>query len=288
MQGEYLLDSAAAQTGQRFSGLEATFDDATCRYLAGTGVAAGWSCWEIGAGGGSIAGWLAEQVAPGGAVLATDLEIKWMPAVPAAVRVECHDVTADPIPENVYDLIHARLVLVHLPERDRVLAKLAAALRPGGWLVVEDFDTAFDDGTKPATADEAFLRYVNHAFHQMLALRGGDSSYPRTLPHRLEAAGLHQAGGEGSLVFARGGSAGASVHVANLRQVGDHMTAAGLVTGEEITRAISLLEDPALIWAMPIMITAWGRKDQQAEPGDHRGAANSDAPLGYDHVGNRR
>jgi hypothetical protein len=41
---------------------------------------------------------------------------------------------------------------------------------------------------------------------------------------------------------------------------GDHMVAAGLVRGEEISRAVSLLEDPALIWAMPIMISAWGRK----------------------------
>jgi len=262
MHGEYLLDSAAAQTGQRFSGLEATFDGATFGYLAATGVGAGWSCWEIGAGGGSIARWLAEQAAPGGSVLATDLEIKWMPAESAAVRVARHDVTSDPIPENAYDLIHARLVLVHLPERDRILAALAAALRPGGWLVIEDFDSAFDDGTRPETADEAFLRYVNHAFTQMLTLRGGDISYPRTLPHRLERAGLHQVGGEGRLVFARGGSAGASVHVANLRQVGDHMVAAGLVTAEEISRAVSLLEDPALIWAMPIMISAWGRKAQ--------------------------
>ena len=262
MHGEYLLDSAAAQTGQRFSGLEATFDSATCRHLAATGVAAGWSCWEIGAGGGSIARWLAGQVAPGGSVLATDLEIKWMPAVPAAVRVERHDVASDPIRQNAYDLIHARLVLGHLPERDRVLAALAAALRPGGWLVVEDFDTAFDDGTRPATADEAFLRFVNHAFAQMLTLRGGEPRYPRTLPHRLERAGLCQVGGEGRLVFARGGSAGASIHVANLRQVGDHMVAAGLVTGEQVSRAISLLEDPALIWAMPIMISAWGRRSQ--------------------------
>ena len=149
MQGEYLLDSAATQTGQRFSGLEATFDGATFRYLAATGVGAGWSCWEIAAGGGSIARWLAEQVVPGGCVLATDLEIKWMPAEPAAVRVARHDVASDPVPENAHDLIHARLVLVHLPERDRVLTALAAALRPGGWLVVEDFDSAFDDGTRP-------------------------------------------------------------------------------------------------------------------------------------------
>src|SRR5215471_10043132 len=128
MHGEYLLDSAAPPAGQRFYGLEATFDGATCRYLTATGVTAGWSCWEIGAGGGSIARWLAGQVAPGGSVLATDLEIKWMPAGPAAVRVERHDVTSDPIPQNAYDLIHARLVLVHLPARDRIVAALAAAL----------------------------------------------------------------------------------------------------------------------------------------------------------------
>ena len=272
MQTDYLLDSAAAQTGQRFCGLEATFDSATCRYLAASGVGPGWSCWEIGAGGGSIARWLAERVAPGGSVLATDLELRWMPAEPAAVRVERHDVTSDPIPKNAYDLIHARLVLIHLPERERVLAAVTAALRPGGWLVVEDFDTAFNDSVKSATADEAFLRYVDHAFYQMLALRGGDGSYARTLLHRLERAGLDQVGGEGRLVLARGGSAAAGVHVANLRQVGDHMVAAGLVTADEISRAVSVLEDPATIWAMPVMISAWGRKGQQAEPSHHKDA----------------
>ncbi len=44
MEGKYLLDSAAAQTDQRFFGLEAAFDGATFRYLAATGVGGGWSC----------------------------------------------------------------------------------------------------------------------------------------------------------------------------------------------------------------------------------------------------
>ena len=51
MEGEYLLHSAAAPTGQRFSGLEVNFDGAALRYLAATGIGAGWSCWEIGTGG---------------------------------------------------------------------------------------------------------------------------------------------------------------------------------------------------------------------------------------------
>src|SRR3546814_16949731 len=51
-----------------------------------------------------------------------------------------HNVDADPFDDNGYDLIHARLVLEHLPQREAVVAKLAAALRPGGWLVVQDYD----------------------------------------------------------------------------------------------------------------------------------------------------
>ena len=139
-------------------------------------------------GNSSVARWLSEQVTASGSVLATDLEIKWMPTDSTEVRIERHNLVSDPIPENTYDLIHARLILIHLAERDRILAKLATALRPGGWLLVEDFDHGFDDGTHPATVDEAFLRYVNNAFRRMLALRGGDSGYPRTLLHRLDGS----------------------------------------------------------------------------------------------------
>ncbi len=258
----YLFDSAAAPAGQRFHGLETTFDGASFRHLAATGVGPGWSCWEVGAGGGSVALWLAEQVTPGGSVLATDIEPGRMPAGVPNLRVDKHDVSADPVPQNTYDLIHARLVLVHLPERDRVLAALAAALRPGGWLVVEDFDSAFFDTTYPVSADEAVVRYAEHALRQMLALRGADMQYARTLPHRLERAGLGEVGGEGRVVFARGGSAAAGVVIANLRQAGDPMQEAGLVTADEIRAAIGMLEDPALILVMPMMISAWGRKGQ--------------------------
>lgn len=55
-ENRYVFDNAVtAETGMRFSGLEAIFDPATIGYLTGVGVTAGWACWEIGAGGGSIA-----------------------------------------------------------------------------------------------------------------------------------------------------------------------------------------------------------------------------------------
>ena len=62
-----------------------------------------------------------------------------------------HDITADAIPLARYDLIHARLVLSHLPQRREVLVRLTQALRPGGWLVIEDFCHAFERAASPPT-----------------------------------------------------------------------------------------------------------------------------------------
>jgi uncharacterized protein YbjT (DUF2867 family) len=39
-----------------------------------------------------------------------------------------------------FDFVHTRLVLIHVPERDAVLRRLADALRPGGVLLVEEDD----------------------------------------------------------------------------------------------------------------------------------------------------
>ena len=35
----------------------------------------------------------------------------------------------------------ARLVLVHLSDRERVLDRMIAALKPSGWLLTEEFDS---------------------------------------------------------------------------------------------------------------------------------------------------
>src|SRR5580704_5981809 len=145
-ESRYVFDNAVTpETGLRFAGLESTFDPSTIRYLSGVGVTDGWVCWEIGAGAGSIARWLAERVGPTGSVLATDIDPRFIPASQMGqLEVVRHDVTTDAIPAARYDLIHARLVLSHLPQRLDALVRLSQALRPGGWLVIEDFSGAFE------------------------------------------------------------------------------------------------------------------------------------------------
>ena len=60
-----------------------------------------------------------------------------------------HNLTDDtPVPGGPYDIVYARLLLFHLPQRRAVLAKLWDAVAPGGHLAVQDYDLA-SAGTEP-------------------------------------------------------------------------------------------------------------------------------------------
>ncbi len=133
----YALENAWRRARERLALLEQGYDPTTTRLLGALGVGEGWRCWEVGAGGGSIARWLCEQVGEQvgerGHVLATDLDPRFLDTSDQPnLAVQRHDVVADPLPAEPFDLVHARLVLMHLPARERVLERLVATLKPGG------------------------------------------------------------------------------------------------------------------------------------------------------------
>src|SRR4029079_2649778 len=138
----YLLDNARAEAGERFVWLAELFEGVTRGHFDRLGVGAASRCWEVGAGGPGIPEALAAAVGPTGHVLATDIDPSWLKAGDG-YEVRRHDVAPDAPPEpGTFDLVHARLVLVHVPDRARALATMAAALRPGGWLLGEGAHTA--------------------------------------------------------------------------------------------------------------------------------------------------
>lgn len=264
---DYIFDNASERpTAQRFASLEDLYDPRTARILGTTGVDAGWCCLEVGGGGGSIAGWLADRVGSTGRVLVTDVDPRFMGALADGTRpnveVRRHDIEVDPLPEQAFDLIHARLVLLHLPTAPAVLARLVTALRPGGWLVVEDFDPTFVDRAFPLTApaDAAVAHAALGAISKLVEARGAGAGWARELYGRFVAAGLTDVGTEGHLTIRSGGSAGALLDATNLTQVREAAIDGGLVEPETIDRMLALLADANCALSSPMMFSAWGRR----------------------------
>lgn len=135
------------------------------------------------------------------------------------------------------------------------------ALRPGGWLVIEDFCHAFERGTEPPNPADAELRTVVLALARFMErVTGNEWDFATSLPQSLAGLGLADVGGEGRLVFGRGGSPVAGVIEAALRQVGDQMIATGLVDRPALDEAIVFLTAPTSMVSLPLMVSAWGRQ----------------------------
>lgn len=137
--GEGVLGGVSDTERQRLAAMGDVNDPATQALLRQLGLRPGWRCREVGAGGGTVSSWIAGEVGRvAGLTLATDIDTAALERLAAqGVRVLRHDVVRDPLPEEKFDLIHARFVLEHLPEREDVLDQLVTALAPGGVIAVE-------------------------------------------------------------------------------------------------------------------------------------------------------
>lgn len=256
----YLLDNQQAEAGRRFDALAQLLDPVTFRHLAAVGVSAGWACWEVGAGGVSVPAWLAEQVGPSGRVLASDLDTSWMPAADVAFEVLRHDVGVDGPPANDFDLVHARLLLTHVPQRMAALATMVRALRPGGWLLLEDADPALQpliclDEYGPA---QQLANRLRRGFRTLMADRGAELAFGRTLPRLLREVGLVEV--QADAFFPITSPACTSLEIATVQQIRERLLAAGLATEAEIEQHLTNVASGQLDLATAPLISAWGRK----------------------------
>jgi hypothetical protein len=130
--------------------------------------------------------------------------------------------------------------------------------------LLEDFDRIFPPCPDPETDDEQTYTRVMDALLELLRRRGADITYPRTLPRRLQRAGLTEVAAEGRLVFVPGATPGSDIQRANLLQTGGLAVDERLVTAEDVSSFLRLLDDPEFIPATPLLVSAWGRRPPAA------------------------
>lgn len=253
----YAFGNADAEAAHRHRHLAGMFDAFTTARMVSLGLTAGWRCLELGAGGGSMAARLASL---GADVLATDLDVRYLPPGSGFAILQ-HDLQREPVPPGPWDLIHARLVLLHLPEREAVLKRLAAALAPGGVLLVEDFESTIRKGVlrAPAPADATLYNAYHDALvERVLPARGNDGTWAGRALAAMIDAGLTDVTTE---VHARswpGGSPGALLQASNIVQQRPAFRDAGM-SDTDIDRLLELMNDPGMVIRGHLLYSTAGR-----------------------------
>lgn len=239
----YLFDTGSDLGREQMADLEQLLDGHTTRHLEEVGVRAGQRCLELGAGGGSIARRLADRVAPSGTVVAVDLDTSRIAEHPG-VEIHRHDINAGLPVRGPFDLIHARLLLVHLADRLRILRMLVDALAPGGWLVLgENITRTRPVLAAPSRADEELFTRVQDVSHGMARGRGVALDWGSEVDGRMAEAGLVNIHSTQYVESGLGGEPMCRLHRNYNLQAERPLLDAGL-TRDELERYRGLLLDP--------------------------------------------
>lgn len=260
-QSSYVLDSGWHAEKQRLDRQAALFEDHTRACLDGLGVSPGAACAEVGAGTGTVASWLCDRVGPEGRVVATDLDTRFVEALDhPALEVRTADITRDPLGDHEFDLVHERWVLMHLAERQQALAHMVEATRPGGWVVLEDYDIVLSGG---ATVGEPTpVRRIAEAMAELITFAGGDPRFGSAAAPTLAAAGLEDVRTSTCLHQVRCGSREAiDSFTLTLEQLTEPLVATGLSDQATIDAAGEQMETASGDWVfIPTLVTAMGRR----------------------------
>jgi SAM-dependent methyltransferase len=256
----FAADVDGAVELDRLQDLEAANDPATIRRLEDIGVTHGWRCLEVGAGAGSIARWLSDRVGPTGLVVAADMDPRFLGPLSDVANVEIRrlDITCDPLDDGLFDLVHCRMLLMHLDDPSAALRRMAAALRPDGVLLVEEPDNSICAPADLSHPRSATVLRVQEALRSALANRRiFDPTLGRRLPRLLEGAGLRLVENEGVVRIVRGPSIRTRLARKTLSRFRDLVLQHGVSTDEWDT-FIGAYDDPTFEMVGLMVVQAWG------------------------------
>ena len=256
--GEYVFDPGWERETERLRTNEALWDPGTLERFERLGLAPGWSCLEVGAGAGGAARWLADRVGPTGRVVAADLEVgRLLPLADRGVEVLRYDLRTEDLPEAQFDLVHARMLVQHLPDRAGAVARLTRALRPGGWLFLEDTDSL---PLFRSAVSEDFLADVRAAGYGLMRQSGHEPRGGHFDLQLLLAGPLVDVSAEGRVVVLQGGSDQARHYQLWLDFMRPRIVRAGLLPESRIDGALAEMGDPGNWWTSQVLISSYGRK----------------------------
>ncbi|MDZ8050985.1 MAG: class I SAM-dependent methyltransferase [Aulosira sp. ZfuVER01] len=235
---------------ERLQTIETVFDPASRRRILATGLTTDWRCLEVGAGAGSIMRWMADIVGKNGSVVAVDLDTQFLKdPLPSNVEVLKEDIRHLALENQSFDLIHARFVLIHIPDFRVALSQMLSLLKPGGWIVLEEPDFAAARAIVGNSETLQSVNRVNQAILRMFTNKGLDYALGVKLPAILQRLGLQNLSVENDTPLANGGFGIATVMKMSAIQLVEKYIATGQATDHDIEQYCQFADDPST-WAI--------------------------------------
>src|SRR5215469_10753772 len=232
------------------------------------GLRSGHSVIDLGCGPRGILGLLADRVSPGGRVVGVDADPAH--AAMAAEFVaglglpEMEIVTADArhtgLPSGSFDLVHARTLLINVPDPMQVAVEMVRLARPGGWVAAMEPDVEYTMCYPPQAA---FTR-ISEILPVVFGRNGADWHIGRRVPELFRQAGLTAVEVEARVQLYPPGNTRRTILADLLRSMRPNVLEMGLASEAELDEldaaARAHLEDPCTVAVSGLFYLVWGRK----------------------------
>jgi ubiquinone/menaquinone biosynthesis C-methylase UbiE len=236
------------------------------------GLRPGQSAIDLGCGPRGVLDLLAERVWPAGRVVGLDAD----PAHAAmaaefaagrglsAVEIITADARSTGLPPGSFDLVHARTLLINLPEPAGVVAEMVRLARPGGWVASMEPDTEHALCYPP---HPAFDR-ICEIFPVALGRNGADPRLGRRVPELFRQAGLDNVEVEARPQMYPPGSSRRANRLDLVRSMRSQIVQMGLASEAELDELDAVarvhLNDPHTVVMSGLLFLTWGRKPDHA------------------------
>ncbi|MEO6601979.1 MAG: methyltransferase domain-containing protein, partial [Polyangiaceae bacterium] len=180
---------------------ERALDPDTIALLERVGVRPGMRCLEVGPGLGSIARWMAERVGPTGRVLGLDINARFAQQIVgdrSNITFRVGDIATEAGEADEFDIVHARLVIGHVRDKDAALRNILRCTRSAGQVLIEDVDFLWTDvGTQPVYPErhQAVYSEVWASAVRYMEQNGFEVHFGRRLAGLLRTTGFERVGG---------------------------------------------------------------------------------------------
>jgi ubiquinone/menaquinone biosynthesis C-methylase UbiE len=263
----YSLGSSAGESA-RLQRQAAELAPDSAVLLDRVGLRPGQSAIDLGCGPRGILDLLAGRVSPGGRVVGLDAD----PAHTAMAAEFVSDrrlsgvqiVTADArragLRSGSFDLVHARTLLVNVPEPAALVAEMVRLAKPGGRVAVLEPDTEHALCYPPHPAFDRICEIFPAAFSR----NGADPTIGRRVPELFRQAGLTDVGVESRTQMYPPGNSRRTIRLDLVRSMRPQILQLGLADEKELDEldaaARAHVEDPRTVVMFGLLFLVWGGK----------------------------